>query len=260
MKKSILLLLIIVILVGGGAFYFIYTQVKNAVSTEVVTTSNDNVRYKYTYFQNASKDIYGVFFNTNVKLVYDTSLQKTVREISKENNFTISVNGGYFTNAKTYAGLLLTNGVQQSPISFIDNQVTGAVVINQDSLTIIPIESVNLSQYTSSDYTVFQTGPIVISENQINTEDIKRSANGETSHFRTILGYTNAGEKFFAITTKEYTLTDLANELLSLNVFKGKILNVINLDGGSSTFIYSSENKDYNIGTFKTLPIILGVE
>ena len=95
---------------------------------------------------------------------------------------------------------------------------------------------------------------------EVDSSDILKSVNGSGEYIRSILGYTDSGDKFFLITTKAYTLNDLANEILKLDIFQGEDVNAINLDGGSSTFIYSSENKDYNIGSFKTLPIILGAE
>ncbi|NES18723.1 MAG: hypothetical protein F6K41_07275 [Symploca sp. SIO3E6] len=52
----------------------------------------------------------------------------------------------------------------------------------------------------------------------------------------------------------------MADYLLTLSVFSGKTLHVVNLDGGTSTALYSQTNPELNLNEAAVLPILLGLK
>ena len=106
---------------------------------------------------------------------------------------------------------------------------------------------------------MFQTGPLVIQDNKISSEYINSSLNGQGSYIRTLIGYTET-EKFVVITTRFYKLEDVANEILNLEIFKEKKVNLMNLYGGPSTAIYSKDYSAINFNETKKLRLVIRVK
>ena len=61
---------------------------------------------------------------------------------------------------------LVLNGVQKSQIALLDQQLTGAVLIKDNTVNIIPITNINPDVFIETSYTVFQTGPIIIQDDR----------------------------------------------------------------------------------------------
>ncbi len=265
MRKFLVITIALTGIALGGLGIYTLSEANKKFEQDVVqkvlAEQTKPAETKFKYFTDSNEDIYLVEFEGYIDLIYNKNVTKTAREISETEQFIISTNGGFFRENKAHAGLLIQYGVLMANIAPNDNQVTGVVILNKNSISFKNIKEINVNNYLhNKDNIVFQTGPIIVSDNNVNTTAIKKSVNGTGRYLRTLLGYTQSGKKFFAITTKNYDLETLAEEILKMQNLQGEIVNVINLDGGTSTYIYSNENKDFNIGTFKTLPIILGVK
>ncbi len=92
----------------------------------------------------------------------------------------------------------------------------------------------------------FQTGPLVIEDNEIRMDLIEGAVNGTGRYFRTMLATTDQKDIFLITVRERATLPEFAEFLLSIDLFEGKRLDVLNLDGGWSTLIYSETQPDLN--------------
>jgi len=240
-----------------------YSSQSMSSSFSYSSSSSSSIDYKYKYYYNNKQDINLVMFNGDIDLVYNSKVANTFEDISKQNNFDLAINGGYFSDTRTYAGLLILNGVVKTKLSTSDSQLNAIVLLNRNSgeIKFFNVKDFNVSNYLSkSEYIIFQTGPIIIKNNLINNTDINNSVNGLGKYYRSVIGITKSGKKFIAISTDLYLLNDLAVQLLKMDPLKNESIDVINLDGGSSTAIYSFENRDFTFGSFKVLPIVLGIK
>ncbi len=178
------------------------------------------------------------------------------QEVIQTNELNTAINAGYFHSDYNHSGLLEIKGELIAPIVPNDVQVTHIVEIGE-TINIYPSSTYK----TNSDQTTkFQTGPLILKNNQIQKDYIHNSLNGDGEYLRSVLGITETGEVFFLATTELYSLTDLAEYILCLNVFSGKAITAINLDGGTSVALYAQENEDIRLGLEKRLPFFLGVK
>ena len=99
---------------------------------------------------------------------------------------------------------------------------------------------------------------MIIKNNEIQQNVISESINGLGEYKRTLLGYTNSGKSFFIVTTKQFSLQDLAKKILNSKVMKGETISVINLDGGPSTWLYGKDEGIIVEGVTKSLSFVLG--
>jgi hypothetical protein len=143
-----------------------------------------------------------------------------------------------------------------------DKQLTHVVIYDEkaDSLDFVATGDFVEKNYKDKKYTLFQTGPVLIRDGVVQVAQIKSSLNGEGRFLRTVLGITGTGEKFVLITRVNFTLLDLANMINAFPVFKDKPLTVINLDGGTSTAMYSKELEQFNYRESSRLPVVIGVK
>lgn len=201
-----------------------------------------------------------VGFKDNFEIIYDPSQPLSLKEAAKAHHFQYLVNGSYFESSRVHAGWLSIFGTHHAPLK-ADRQLSHMAILDT-SLGYLDFPDLDLwdSSMTSTTSIEFQTGPLLIYANQVDTLSIQASINGESSHLRTFLAYTEEdGMKYFIITRQVGPLDKMARHLLSLPVFEGKTLYVMNLDGGSSTALYSRNHPELNLNINRPLPILLGI-
>lgn len=178
------------------------------------------------------------------------------KELSKFQSFDLVFNSGYFTPDLRHAGLLISDGAQKVALAPNDLQLNGVVRFTIDR----GVEIIYNPNFKSDDGAVFefQTGPIFIQDNIIADEFINKSLNGRTRHMRTFMGYSDEYSLIIGISTEPVSLYDLSEIILKSARFTR--LNLINLDGGSSTAIYIRDQNNKSFRSFKQLPFLIGVK
>lgn len=211
-----------------------------------------------TYITDDEHEIYIAKFQPQkeLEIVYNPENPQEIQNSIQ--NSSIAINGGYFLVDNTHAGGLIINGESQALFALSDTQVTHTVIINNNSFSvdIIPNTEVAVDNYMQSDITVFQTGPLILDNNEIQTELITNALNGQELTVRSLFGIDNDGFVYFILTRKVYTLDTLA-ELLVANQYISENARIVNLDGGSSTALFSKENENFNFGQSKKLPVVI---
>lgn len=160
-----------------------------------------------------------------------------------------------------HAGWLSIFGTQYTPLK--DDRQLSHMVVLDTSVGYIDFPSLDLwdSSMTSKTSLEFQSGPLVIDANTVDTLSINASINGKSLHLRTFLAYTDEGNmKYFIISRRAGSLAKIAEQLLTLPIFEEKKLSVMNLDGGSSTALYSQKHPGLNFNENHPLPIMLGIK
>lgn len=246
---NILFTLLIISIILNGLFYYLYTE-KRQDFRNLCSTIEPNIILHIT----EKPFDYIVIENP-------TSSMSTVL---KDSEYSFGINGGYFDgtygNAK-HAGYLSINGTMLYN-SKIDAQITSYAVLNykENSLKFISNNDFNESNFNGSDYTIFQTGPMIIKDSKVVYSEIDNSFNGTGCFYRSFLGYIPEDKMFiYGITNQKVTLTQVGEVLLINEELKGKTFSIINLDGGPSTAMYSSKDSSLNFNTEMELPYILGV-
>lgn len=200
-------------------------------------------------------------FKDNFEIIYKPENMLSLGETGEEEPYRYLINGSYFEGSRVHAGWLSIFGNQLTPLK--TDQQLGHMAILDTSFRSLDFPELALwdSSLTNPSAIEFQTGPLVIYANDIDTLSIKRSINGMSSHLRTLLAYTEEdGMLYFIITRKVCTLPELGEHLLTLSAFKDKTLHVMNLDGGSSTALYSRNHPGLNYNVNRPLPIMLGLK
>lgn len=193
---------------------------------------------------------------SSLKLIQQNPLTSTVKSTTKENEYLAGINGGFFLQNLSHAGYLNISGQEVVSLAPTDTQLTGVFLFDGINPKIFTISEFQQSSIEiNSEGFAFQTGPIIILNNQIQTGLINNSVNGQGKYLRSFIGYTSQGEVFLGISEVPMDLNDLSENLLSY--FEGEIINAINLDGGTSTSIYSSENITFDFRSYKSLPFVI---
>lgn len=186
-------------------------------------------------------------------------------ELSRQHDFIIGINGGYYEPSFIPVGLYIEQGKVIKPISHNNALLKACITLNKNQK--IKLET-NLENCLNADYAM-QIGPLIIDHGQINPrlqatpERSKFMQKFLAPHRRTLLAFTSEN-KLVVITTSSATLFDLANFLQKhAAIFDaGKLTMVVNLDGGSSTgmFVRLDEAPFYyhEIHHVKTLIFISG--
>ncbi len=199
-------------------------------------------------------------FSEGFDIIYEPTHPISLKEAAEKHPCSYIINGSYFEDSRVHAGWLSIFGAQIAPLK-ADRQLTHMAVFDP-GLGYLDFPSLDLwdSSMTSATSIEFQTGPLVIHANQIDTLSIVASINGGSSHLRTFLAFTEEDAmKYFIITRRTGPLDKMAEHLLSLPVFEGKTLSVMNLDGGSSTALYARMHPELNYNINRPLPILLGI-
>jgi len=264
MKKLLLLLLLIV----TGLFIFnLYSNVNLNGFLNLNIFDSDgfefnpevdhnqvavDLEYEYFSFENGIK-IIKIPKSSAIRYFSQANVEnkQTTREVGFDSN--IVINAGYFREDLSHAGLLKANGRLIQELSSGDSQLNSIVNFDSQDFTINDL-NFDLSQSQNA----FQTGPLMIFNNEIQKSSIDNSINGTIRAFRSVIATDNSSI-YFISTSRSFTLELLSEELLNLNIFDGD-LTATNLDGGSSVSLYSFENSEINIGVSKKLPYYLIVE
>ncbi len=265
MKK--ILLLVLLILVIGFSYYQLEKSTKNSLENSIAVsdnnTNNASVKEETTYYFDKYTNTYIIFFN-QLELELNANTNPTVfLENAKNNEYKFAINAGYFTEEFDHAGLLMINGNLEYALAAGDKQLTKLVVIQHDSKIIDFIDASEESYNElekSNNISAFQTGPAIIENSSINQQEINNSLNGDIKALRSFIGYTQSGKQFIGVTVNRVTLNEVANIILNVPSLKNELIFAVNLDGGSSVALYSEENDQFKIGTYKILPYIIGIK
>ncbi|MBW4488787.1 MAG: phosphodiester glycosidase family protein [Trichocoleus desertorum ATA4-8-CV12] len=194
-------------------------------------------------------------------LIYIPEKADVVKTLAEKQNYQYVINGSFFdgTYAKAkHAGWLWILGQNYASIKQ-DPQLTHVAVYNTKTQQLQFVDYQNFTPSRSNGVTEFQSGPIVVENNQVAKNYIANSLNGSAPYTRSLLATTDDKTKYFITVRKPVRLDDLANYLLSLQIFVGKRLNVLNLDGGPSVALYSKELSNLRYNDTAQLPILLGI-
>ena len=151
-------------------------------------------------------------------------------------------------------------GEQLTPLK-PDRQLSHIVRFNPKTAVLDFVDAKRFQPSTQNTEIEFQTGPLIVANNKVTTDYIRQSINGLSPFARTLLAYTEEDrKKYFIIAQKIVKLDQLANDLLTLSVFSGKTLHVVNLDGGPSVALHSKTHPELNFNESAVLPIVLGLK
>lgn len=248
MKKIILLLILFL------AFIWIYIY-KNESGIREAPTHEQPLQY----YEDKDKGIKAVFIDkdSKIEIFYDPKISKSVFETSQINKFRFAINGGFFTEDNTHAGLLVLNSRKEVQIAPKDTQLTHIVDLTTPKINFY--QALDYSLEGRNVETAFQTGPLILDSGVIQNEFIENSLNGEGDYLRSVLGQTESGEKFFLVSSNKIDLKTLAREIKNIPRLQNKKITAVNLDGGSSVSLYINDNVDDSYATFKKLPVLLYV-
>lgn len=262
--SRIKILIVLVIIIGGAFAGVNYLNQQLAAggsgnNSQVQPVTSNGI----TYYMPADEKFIVARFHKPLEYKFTAKNAQNLKEQSYIENYLLSFNASYYrgsyVNAE-HAGLLQLKGDLIEDL-VLDKQLTHIVVYDHqtDRFKFLPAANFDQEAYITEDYTLFQTGPLVLENNQVQIDLIDNSTNGTGKYLRTLLGYTDKGDTFVVATKVNFTLTDIANELLKLELFKGEKLTLVNLDGGASTAIYSKDHTKFSFGESKRLPLIIGV-
>jgi hypothetical protein len=172
------------------------------------------------------------------------------------------INGSFFDGTRLdaqHSGWLHILG--QSFGSVWDNrQLTHIVRFDKNSGTMEFIASKAFKPSQDDRSIEFQTGPLVIENNEVALPLISHSINGSGRYTRTLIAVCNRNEIMFITVRKPVSLDVLARFLLTLSIFDQKRLNVVNLDGGPSVAFYARAFPKLNYNVDDHLPLLLGIQ
>jgi uncharacterized protein YigE (DUF2233 family) len=262
---------IVVSIVLGAYYLFIILGVPPQDSSESENRfEQENVieqtQSKVTYFTNLNDGVYLAIFPADFQLqLLNLSSLENIPEIAdmlQDSMVQVLMNAGYFLEDNSHAGLLYIDYDNKEivPLAYGDGQLTHVVNISTEKKPSVLTHDqyLQLTDDLKVSNIYFQAGPLIIENNVIQSDYITNSLNGNGAYRRSVLGILDTGEFFFLSTSKSYSLNDLAEYLLNLDLFDSKNLTVVNLDGGSSVAIASKENENFGLGKTKKLPFLLG--
>jgi len=200
-------------------------------------------------------------FSGAFDFIYVPEKADVVKALAEKNNYQYVINGSFFdgTYAKAkHAGWLWVLGKNYAPIKQ-DPQLTHVAVYNTKNQQVQFVDYQKFTPSRSNNVIEFQTGPIIVENNQLAQNYVANSLNGLDPYTRSLLAVTDNTTKYFITVRKPVRLDELANYLLSLEIFAGKRLDVLNLDGGPSVALYSREHANLRYNDTAQLPILLGV-
>jgi exopolysaccharide biosynthesis protein len=193
--------------------------------------------------------------------LYNPRGYASFRKTAASGPYRFLVNGAYFDKSGgnyTHAGWLSSGSQVYAPVK-ADAQLSCVVSYDllTDSLAVVPLEF--FSTEGCEHCLQFQTGPQLIDGGQITAAAIRTSINGKSAHLRTLLGFDTAGWKYLLITREPVALEELAGYLQEQELFQGRNISFVNLDGGSSTALFAADNHELNFSQRTGLPFLIGV-
>lgn len=193
--------------------------------------------------------------------IYSSENPPEVGTIGARGGYRYLINASFFDGMRahaTHAGWLFLRGDTVAPLRK-DRQLTRVVRYDMETGTVCFCPLAGFQSAGDSSSVEFQTGPEVIEQDTVTEAEIAGSVNGLGSYTRTLLAVTNGSVKYFITVRKRYRLNDLARVLLSLDVFRGTILDAVDLDGGPSVALWSRDHPELNYNVGDHLPLLLGI-
>lgn len=265
MSKVKLLAFILVTagIVFGGLWYLDRSlrESPNAIVADVTKYEADGI----TWYQDRSKTFTMAVFKGAFDLSFATGEAQSLKEQALAKHYALAANAGYFKGTHLdaeHVGLLMINGqVLQPLVNDSQKQLTQVAVLNKETgtLNFVTTRNLDVGSLQRSQINALQSGPLILKDSVVQFTEINDSLNGSGRFARTVLGYTDTGENFIFISRVSLSLDILAGKLLKMEAFECKKISALNLDGGSSTAIYSSQFTDVNFGESKRLPAVIGV-
>jgi len=183
--------------------------------------------------------------------------------VALENNFRYQINASYFAGSAkdaSHCGLLkIYNSVIDSSL-IEDKQLKYIASFNKAEHKINFFYYKDFVSQNDPNTLDFQTGPLIVQNNKLAEEAIKSSINWKRKAQRTLIASLDNKEIFLVVVRKKTGLIELGNALLKLSVFKNKKLDVMNLDGGSSTALYSRNFPKLDYNSNAQLPLLIGIK
>jgi hypothetical protein len=258
--RIIVIILLFLACFTVGFVYFDYQNYLDELNQETVNSSDipseqfqdPEIELPETTYSDS--DLTFVVGEFDLEIFYDPKNSKTLKTLAAEANYDYLINGGFFTQTLTYAGGLIIDGEIENNLAPLDKQLSH-MFINAGNYGVVETSNYNLQ---SNHPLAFQTGPLIINQDIVQDKFINAALNGTGDYIRSFLGYTNSGKLLFGITKKRMSLFELAEKLLKNPDLQSENITIINLDGGTSTALFSKDQSKINYGEFKTLPILLG--
>jgi exopolysaccharide biosynthesis protein len=268
-SKGLFFFVAVVLLILGGV-YAVNSKLSeaqvNGVETEATCQELNEITWCQYAQENAVKAINIAIFEKPISISFTKKDATSIQNQAVLSNFALATNGTYYMDTPmnaTHSGLLQIDGELISSLAVDPTKQLTAVVVydnEENTLEILSANDFTVEDYADEKYTLFQTGPVIIKDGEIAEDEISASANGNSKAMRTLLGVLDDGRRFLLVTRLDFALYDLADTLLKLDVFQGKNMTVVNLDGGSSTAMYSRDLDNFNWRKTTRLPSIIGVE
>jgi exopolysaccharide biosynthesis protein len=192
--------------------------------------------------------------------LYDPRNVATVDSIARRENLRCAINGSFFSGIRgnaSHAGLLALYGLSVSP-ALVDRQLTHVVRIHSAAHAIEFFPAKSFADSLDPRTVEFQTGPMVIEGGNVREDLIRSSINGMTKHTRTLIAALDHKDLYFVTVTEPVALDSLASSLLRISAFRGRRLDVVNLDGGSSVALYLKDAPGWNYNAGDRLPVLIG--
>jgi uncharacterized protein YigE (DUF2233 family) len=255
-------ILIIVVAASVIALVWLFSaRIGKDNSTEIYQENGGIV-----YYQPADRSYSLVVFEKpKLGIKFVSQNVTSLAEQAEQENWQAAINGGYFFNSSIDArpvGLLQIKGqVISQLVTDSQKQATHVMIWDQtqNQLNFASTQDVNVGDYSGAQFSMMQAGPLFVRSNVLQSKAIKDSLNGSGSYLRTVIGYTKDDRVFFSISRYAVTLQEFAQLLKASPVLAPTSITALNLDGGSSTALYTRAVEALNFGETKRLPIMLGV-
>lgn len=183
---------------------------------------------------------------------------RPLAEVASDSGYALAVNASYFDYEKPlpldrtktrflHAGFLRIKDSLHADLMAEERQLTALLAYDFERKHAEHFTLDELKDTEAYDFVV-QTGPQIIRDGIVQGEEIKNSINGMGEYARTAFASVD-GEGHYIILVKKtllgggIDLIKMGEVLLESGLFEGN-LNVVNLDGGSSTSLYMRDNPD----------------
>lgn len=257
MKKYILLFTATIIVLAGCTTNDPTTnkQATNNPQTECCTNTSTNIApgldHKKIFFDQVESAFVSLYRinpkQYSFEILENSSSPQTISGWKESNASTdLIVNAAYFTEEYKPTGFLLSNG-QTKSVSEYDYNKSGMVVLSPNPEIVDTAEDNAVIEQNTNN--AFQSFPFLITDN---TKAVS-SDSGKTAR-RTFIG-SDTEENIYIGIIPEYfvSLYQTADILLHTDI---QWSNVINLDGGTSTGLYSPIE---NTNSYTSVPSVIAV-